>query len=778
MMPNTCIGMLLLGVAGALRRRQLSRATPIVLSLLLTLIALAIGVGTLVEYVLATNLGIDQLAVHTRNGPHPGRMSPLAALALTLLASGLLLFDVRSTVRTRPSEWLALGAGLLALVGLTGMLLGAPPLYRWAHSPVVGLSLPTGVSVLLVVSGLLLERPDAGFMRVATSPGPGSVLLRQLFLPTVLAPVLLGLLVTRVLVRMEGVPLAVATLVIAVAVIGVMLLAIAAQPINQKHEAFVQARAQTEDLVEHASDGIFVADLDGRYIEVNGAACRMLGYPRSEIIGKTIVDLLPPADVERLATVKERLLRGGVDVDEWALRRKDGSFLPVEVSAKILEDGRWQGLVRDISDRKRLEREQKRLQQEEGFLANVVSVLAETLDYEETVENLAKLCVADFGDLCIVETVEEGGHVRRRAVVHKDAGKATLARSLQNMILDPRSPHLGSSVFYTREPLLMSTVTPEYVASVRQGEPPELLNDLDAKSLMALPLLAHGRLVGSIVLIRSTDLRPYTSEDVVFAERVVLRAALAIENARLYDAAQHAVRARDEVLEVVAHDLRNPLSAILLQASRLARSGSEENRSRGAVEGITRAATRMNRLIQDLLDTMRLEAGALTVEAARVSAARILSDAVAAHEPLAASASLELRLDVTETLPDVWADRDRLLQIFENLVGNAVKFTPPGGRVALGATERDSEVLFWVSDTGAGMSDDDLASVFDRFWQARRGERHGAGLGLGIAKGLVEALGGHMWCESELGRGTTFYFTIPCASRFEGREPEQAPHHP
>jgi signal transduction histidine kinase len=325
----------------------------------------------------------------------------------------------------------------------------------------------------------------------------------------------------------------------------------------------------------------------------------------------------------------------------------------------------------------------------------------------------------------------------------------------------------------------MSEVTPEYVASLTQSEYHDrLLDELRARSLIALPLLAHGRIFGSIVLIRSTDPRPYTSEDLSFAERVVLRAALAIENARLYDAAQHAVRARDEVLEVVAHDLRNPLSAILLQASRLASgSGEAEHRSRASVEGITRAATRMNRLIEDLLDVVRLEAGGLSIDATRVSANRALSDSVEAQEPLAASASLELRLDATHDLPDVWADRDRLLQIFENLIGNAVKFTPEGGRITVGASERGSDVLFWVADTGAGMGEDDLASVFDRFWQARRGERHGAGLGLAIAKGLVEAHGGRMWGESTLGRGTTFFFTIPSAFRTGERPREPAPHH-
>ena len=114
-------------------------------------------------------------------------------------------------------------------------------------------------------------------------------------------------------------------------------------------------------------------------------------------------------------------------------------------------------------------------------------------------------------------------------------------------------------------------------------------------------------------------------------------------------------------------------------------------------------------------------------------------------------------------LPDVWADRDRVLQVFENLIGNAVKFTKPGGRITAGAASRDREVLFWVADTGAGIDCEEMPHVFDRFWQAQKARRGGAGLGLQIVKGIVEAHGGRIWVESEVGVGTTFYFTLPTA---------------
>src|SRR5262249_51937745 len=151
-----------------------------------------------------------------------------------------------------------------------------------------------------------------------------------------------------------------------------------------------------------------------------------------------------------------------------------------------------------------------------------------------------------------------------------------------------------------------------------------------------------------------------------------------------------------------------------------------------------------------------------------VSARELIAGAVNVQRPLASSSSLALRVDVDRDVPEIWGDRDRLLQVFENLIGNAIKFTGPGGSVVAGATSRDREVVFWVADTGSGIAPEDVPRVFDRFWQATRPRREGAGLGLPITKGIVEAHGGRIWVESTPGKGTTFSFTIPKAF------PEQA----
>jgi signal transduction histidine kinase len=224
-----------------------------------------------------------------------------------------------------------------------------------------------------------------------------------------------------------------------------------------------------------------------------------------------------------------------------------------------------------------------------------------------------------------------------------------------------------------------------------------------------------------------------------------------------------AVVARDQVLGIVAHDLRNPLHTIMMQAELLERPEPDpERRDQTPRLVISRSASRMNRLIQDLLDVALVEAGELKVERAPLSATDLARDAAESEKPLAAESGLELDLEMSGDAPEVLGDRNRLLQIFDNLIGNAIKFTPKGGRITIGVRPGENEVEFSVADTGRGISPEHTPHVFDRFWQAAtRAKRLGAGLGLPITRGLVEAHGGRIWVESTVGRGSTFFFTIP-----------------
>ena len=246
------------------------------------------------------------------------------------------------------------------------------------------------------------------------------------------------------------------------------------------------------------------------------------------------------------------------------------------------------------------------------------------------------------------------------------------------------------------------------------------------------------------------------------------RRAAERERARLLEgeraarvAAELALRTRDDVLAVVSHDLRNPLSVIDMCAASLSDKLAPDAGALSLVRTIESSTAWMNRLIEDLLDVARMEAGRLALERQPQDLVRVISEATVMLEPLIAEKSITLREDLPEYLPRANVDARRIVQVLENLVSNAVKHTAAGGEIHLRAAAGDGEVRVTVRDTGAGIPTENLPHLFDRFWQAHGARRGGAGLGLAIAKGIVEAHGGRIWVESEVGRGSTFAFTIP-----------------
>jgi CheY-like chemotaxis protein len=237
---------------------------------------------------------------------------------------------------------------------------------------------------------------------------------------------------------------------------------------------------------------------------------------------------------------------------------------------------------------------------------------------------------------------------------------------------------------------------------------------------------------------------------------------------RLNEGLTDAVRSRDAVLSVVAHDLRNPLHIISLAANTLLPQLSDSSVKR-TVERIIRSAHRADRMLRDLLDISAIETGRFAVDTRPLETAELILGALESQYSLAAAASVIVAADVSPGLRPLKADEDRLHDVLENLIGNAVKFTHPGGSITVGANPLGEEILLWVKDSGAGIAAEQLPHIFDRFWQAQKTERRGIGLGLSICKAIVEAHGGRIWAESAVGVGTTIFFTIPAAPPREVR---------
>ena len=227
------------------------------------------------------------------------------------------------------------------------------------------------------------------------------------------------------------------------------------------------------------------------------------------------------------------------------------------------------------------------------------------------------------------------------------------------------------------------------------------------------------------------------------------------------EALRQAVVARDEVLAVVSHDLRNPVGTVYSASDLLLEVDFPKDKQLEHLSIIKRSAARMNRLIEDLLDVARIESGGLSVSPTLEDTGSILVEACELARPRAVTKGVTLECAPDARLPAVRADRDRVLQVMSNLVGNAIKFTPEGGCIEVGASSGEHEVVIRIADTGPGIPVDDREHVFDRFWQVKRSDRAGAGLGLAIVKGIVEAHGGRVWVGDREEGGSVFFFTLP-----------------
>jgi signal transduction histidine kinase len=383
---------------------------------------------------------------------------------------------------------------------------------------------------------------------------------------------------------------------------------------------------------------------------------------------------------------------------------------------------------------------------------------------------LAHLAVPDLCDWCVVDALE-GDRLNRIAVAHLDPAQAGLAATLARHPRLHRDAAVGvSRVVCTGDSELVPAITESFLLSA--GSEPghaELLQRVGACSYMVVPLRARGHVLGAVTFLSASSHRHYGPQDLALAEDLCQRASLAVDNARLFGEARRATSAREDVLAVVSHDLRNSLNVVSLGAALLLRRETSELVSKQATR-IQASAKQMLRLVSDLLDWGKLESGHFELQREPSDLGPLLSEASEAIRPLAEAKQQHLSLAPLDAPVQLPVDRARVLQVLGNLLGNAVKFTGEGGRISVGTRPEPDHLEIFVQDSGVGIAQAQLPYVFDRYWQARDMARQGTGLGLGIAKGLVEAHGGQIRVSSVEGKGTTFTFTLP---RFTGPAEDQ-----
>jgi signal transduction histidine kinase/PAS domain-containing protein len=426
-----------------------------------------------------------------------------------------------------------------------------------------------------------------------------------------------------------------------------------------------------------------------------------------------------------------------------------------------------------LSDRVGVAMEIARLRQAEArervkleFRANAGALLAESIDYETTLDAIARLVVPAAADLSAVDLLQDDGAIKEIAVFHPDPEKQKLVDQLRGITWPSRISEDIRAAIETAQPQRRE-LTVEFL---RDGIPNplhgEILRQIGAKCTIVAPLIVRGRVIGTLRLVMAESGRRYTDEDLSLAQEIAHHAALAIESARLYRAAQNAIRARDNLLAVASHDLRNYLATIRVSAEQLSRAASADGRTGPKpVEAIKRSAARMDQLIESLVDTTMIETGDFTIAPKIEDVTALVEEALDVLAPQSEARSLRLNVQLDDHLPAVCCDRERVLQVITNLVGNSIKFTEKGGEILIDARPVGSEVCFTVSDTGRGIPEEQIARVFDRYWKGRKDTRAGTGLGLCIAKGIVEAHGGRIWVESKVGTGSSFFFTLPSESQ-------------
>jgi PAS domain S-box-containing protein len=533
-------------------------------------------------------------------------------------------------------------------------------------------------------------------------------------------------------------------------------------------------------LADAAVEGIVIHD-HGVILDANASFARMFGYEREELIGRNFLELVTtPASRELILS---HIRSGSEERYEAVGVRKDGSEIVAELAGRTTT---WRGrkvrvgTVHDITERKRAEETARQLIEEQAaraaaeaaerrarFLAEASRVLGTSFDYQTTLATLVRLAVPGLADFCVVDVVD-GPTVNRLGVAHVDASKEPLVQEAVRFtrLREAAAYHLRKPLMEGESVLLPFISDEALVANAVSEEHLQLMMQLRPRSLVSVPLRVGDRVSGALTLYMSESGRRYGPADLELAEELARRAALAVENARLFHAAERATRARDEMLGVVAHDLRNPLNTIVMGANLLAELIPETQAAlRRQAEIMRRGAQHMNRLIQDLLEVRRIESGRLAIAPRPEAPYVLVCEALETLRPLATAGNLKLKAAVRSDMPRVLADPPRIQQVLSNLVGNAIKFTPAGGRVVLKADVLpEPEVRFAVVDNGPGIPPEQLPHVFGQYWQADRADRRGIGLGLAIAKGIVEAHGGRIWVESHVGTGSKFYFTLPTAS--------------
>ncbi|HEU4452747.1 MAG TPA: PAS domain S-box protein [Longimicrobium sp.] len=515
------------------------------------------------------------------------------------------------------------------------------------------------------------------------------------------------------------------------------------------------------------------------FVAVSDRMVRLMGG-REGLLGKPAREAFPELAAQGFADLLDRVYRTGQSYAATAASAMfdaDGDGVPeehlVDFVYQPLTDaaGRVYGVLSvlsDVTERERNAAEVAAARRRVEILAEAGNRLAASLDYRETVGAVARLAVPGLADWCFVEVQDEpGGPIRLLAAGHEDPVKVELAfATLARFPIRPDDPHGTAKVLRTGEPELfpeIPTELPELLS--HDDEHRRIVAEVGFRSSLSVPLTAGGRTFGVLSLVQAESGRRFGEDDVPLARELAHRAALALENARLYEEALAGNRAKSGFLATMSHELRTPLNAMIGYVDLLLMGipAPIPEAARAQVERIRLASTHLLSIIEEILTFSRLEAGRETVEVEEVDLSAVIGEVTAIIEPLAAAQGIAFRVPERVDPPTLRTDPRKLRQILVNLLGNAVKFTREGS-VSFEVERADGHVLLHVRDTGIGVDPRFHEMIFEAFRQvddAKTRSAAGTGLGLAVSRRLARLLGGDVTVSSEAGAGSTFTVRLP-----------------
>lgn len=513
-----------------------------------------------------------------------------------------------------------------------------------------------------------------------------------------------------------------------------------------------------------AADAIITVDSSFRIVHFNSGAEETFGRTAAESIGRHLGVLLPPRFRGSHDTNMELFARSPDTSRRMAERREifgmrsNGTEFPAEASISKLVDPDgilYTVVLRDIT-------RQKAAEADERFLAVASREFSRSLSVADTLQEIVDLPIPRLGDCCVLD-IETSRKEFRRIVStrqHTDLTAPLAELAAHSLTADSPSPVID--VMRRNRPLVASMVNEEWLEANADPETIEAFRGMGDHAQLILPLHVGGSAIGALTILR-TGGRTFDDDAQTLAAKYMQSATATLANAQLYENARAANLARDNVLGVVSHDLRNPINAIAMCAKALNGNSVLDTDARAEiVRTIEESAAWMNRLIADLLDAASIERGQLALQRHPVEATQPVVQALKMFAIVAQEQNIALEGVLMENAPVVNVDAARIVQVLSNLLRNALNFTPAGGRVNVTLAMRGDSVLYSVQDSGPGISSENMPRVFERYWQSSQtGRTRGSGLGLSIAQGIVEAHGGKIWAESHPPDGARFCFTVP-----------------